>query len=74
MIELESIERDGHTHLLFTLGNVTVEMSEREVRSLTDNLGRFIDGKVMYDFHMGDPGAYSGTNGDPGVYSVRSEE
>ena len=47
MIELESIERDGHTHLLFTLGNVTVEMSEREVTELQGKLEDWIwDGSV----------------------------
>jgi len=47
MIELESIERDGHTHLLFTLGNVTVEMSEREVIELVHGLDYWLaEGQV----------------------------
>jgi len=45
MIELESIERDGHTHLLFTLGDVTVEMSEGEVLELADKLVGWLEGE-----------------------------
>jgi len=51
MIELESIEsteRDGHTHLLFTLGHVTVEMSEGEVVKLEQKLYGWLNhGEVL---------------------------
>jgi len=63
MIEFESIERDGHTHLLFTLGNVTVEMSEREVLALVDNLENWLEGEFCDPDRSGDPGAYSRVRG-----------
>ena len=45
MIELESIERDGHTRLLFTIAGVTVEMTEGEVINLVVDLEDWLMGE-----------------------------
>ena len=45
MIELESIESEGHTCLLFTVADVTVELSEREVLALWSKLDNWLDGE-----------------------------